>query len=322
MIVSFNDVSIERGKFMFARIINPLAILLLVASTAVAQKTYPPKLPGAEAIVYKSIGDVELKMYLYRPADLKRTDLERADLKPTDKKAAIVFFFGGGWRGGSPQQFEQQCRYLADRGMVAVTADYRVSSRHKVTAKDCVSDAKSAVRYLRTNAARLGIDPDRIVAAGGSAGGHLAACTGVLAGFDTEGEDLSISSVPNAMVLFNPALVLAPIEGKPPLDKERMAGLEARMGVSPEKLSPYHQIASEVPPTIIFHGEKDTTVPFETAEKFDAKMRANKNSCKLVGYPGESHGFFNYGRKENKSYNATVAEMDRFLVELKYLEAR
>lgn len=297
---------------MFARVINPIIMLLLLASTAIAQKTYPPKLPGSEAIPYKTIGDVELKMYLYQPDEHKATD----------KRAAIVFFFGGGWRSGSPQQFEQHCRHLAGRGMVAVTADYRVSSRHEVTAKDCVSDAKSAVRYLRANAERLGIDPDRIVAAGGSAGGHLAACTGVITGFDTEGEDLSVSSVPNAMVLFNPALVLAPIEGKPPLDKQRMASLEARMGVSPEKLSPYHQLTGKAPPTIIFHGEADTTVPFETATKFDAKMRANKNACKLVGFPGEPHGFFNHGRKGNKSYNATIAEMDRFLVELKFLESR
>src|SRR6185503_1822467 len=119
--------------------------------------------------------------------------------KPTDKSPAIVFFFGGGWTNGSPGQFEEHCKHLGSRGLVAITADYRVASRQQVKAVSCVADAKSAIRYVRKEAARLGIDPDRIVAGGGSAGGHIAACTGTIDGFDEAGEDKSISSVPNAM---------------------------------------------------------------------------------------------------------------------------
>ena len=158
-----------------------VAIGLLVsfgfASVVMAQdkkgaKAYPPKLPGAEVETYKMVGDTKLNLYIYYPPGHKATD----------KRAAIVFFFGGGWTNGSPGQFEQHCKHLASRGMVAMTADYRVASRQQVKAVSCVADAKSAIRYVRKEAARLGVDPNRIVAGGGSAGGHIAACTGVDSG--------------------------------------------------------------------------------------------------------------------------------------------
>ena len=85
-----------------------------------------------------------------------------------------------------------------------MTADYRVASRHAAKVVDCIKDAKSAVRWIRTNAARLGIDPNRIVAGGGSAGAHIAAAAANIRDFDEPGEDRSTSSVPNALVLFNP----------------------------------------------------------------------------------------------------------------------
>ena len=92
-------------------------------------------------------------------------------------------------------------------------ADYRVRSRHNTLAVTCVEDGKSAVRWIRKNAERLGIDPNRIAAGGGSAGGHVAACAGVVPGLDAANESVEISSVPNALALFNPAMMLAPIEG-------------------------------------------------------------------------------------------------------------
>src|SRR6516164_1598646 len=116
--------------------------------------------------------------------DLKISISFPDDWKPSDKRPAIVFFFGGGWTQGTVQQFAPQSAYLARRGMVAARADYRVKSRHQVTPDVCVEDAKSAVRWLRKNAATLGIDPEKVVAAGGSAGGHIAACTATIPGFE------------------------------------------------------------------------------------------------------------------------------------------
>jgi len=114
--------------------------------------------------------------------------------KLTDYALAVVFFFGGGWREGNPAQFVKHCEYLSAREMVAIVADYRVKSRHAVPAKDCVSDAKSAIRWVRENASEFGIDNNRIAAGGGSAGGYLAAACATLPKFDDDIENNTSSS--------------------------------------------------------------------------------------------------------------------------------
>ena len=90
--------------------------------------------------------------------------------------------------------------------MVAICAEYRIKSKHGTTPFECVDDGKSAVRWIREHADDLGIDPNKIVAAGGSAGGHVAACTAVINGYETNSENMDISSKPNALVLFNPVI--------------------------------------------------------------------------------------------------------------------
>lgn len=288
-----------------------LAIALQGSAQEKGKKSreYPPKLAGATAFVYKTIGDVKLNIYRYTPPDFKSTD----------KRPAIVFFFGGGWQAGSPQQFQHHCEYLASRGMVAMTADYRVASRHGVKVVDCVRDAKSAIRWVRKWAPNWGIDPDRIAAGGGSAGGHLAAACGVIKGLEEEGEDLSISSVPNALVLFNPAVALAAIDGVPSLNEKQVGDLRQRTGVDPQQVSPYHHIAAAAPPTIIFHGQADSTVPYRTVEAFAKSMQKAGNRCELVGYEGQQHGFFNYGRGNGQYFQLTTVKMDEFLASLGYV---
>jgi acetyl esterase/lipase len=291
-----------------------IATLFSLGSLLIGQERasggYPPNMPEAKVEVYKSIGDVKLNMYIFAPEGHK----------PADQRPAIVFFFGGGWQSGTPGQFHQQCRYLASRGMVAMAADYRVRSRHSTPAVRCVADGKSAIRWVRAHSKRLGIDPNRIAAGGGSAGGHVAACTATIEPFDEANEDKSVSSKPNALALFNPALVLAPVGGESPFGADMMAGLAERMGVDPVALSPYHHVKKGNPPTIIFHGKADTTVPYRTAELFAAAMKKAGNDCELHGYDGETHGFFNFGRGGGKAYAQTVAEMDRFFVRLGYLQ--
>jgi acetyl esterase/lipase len=229
-----------------------------------------------------------------------------------------VFFFGGGWTSGSPKQFEHQCRYLARRGMVAMTADYRVRSRHAANVPQCIADAKSAVRWVRTHAKRLGIDPKRIAAGGGSAGGHLAAAAGLIEGFDEPGEEGAISSVPNALVLFNPAAALAPFDGSRPFDSRRDAGIRERLGDDPKAVSPAHHVRAGAPPTIIFFGTDDRLL--EGARFMQQRMEAEGNRCALRTWEGLPHGFFNWGRYENRPFVETMRAADEFLTSLGYLE--
>lgn len=257
--------------------------------------------------VYKSVGGTRLALDIF----------EDSKTKNNKRRPAIVFFFGGGWSTGSLKQFEPQARYLASRGMVAITADYRVRSRHQSKIVDSVADARSAMRWVRANAERLGIDPNRIAAAGGSSGGHLAASTAFISEFDDSREDKRISAVPNALVLFNPALVLAPLPGYR-FKTSNAAPDRAFFGAEPSKLSPAHHIKASGPPTIIFHGQSDTTVPYETAQAFTDKMKASANDCKLIGYPGQGHGFFNNDPWRTRTLIAT----DEFLVSLGWLKGQ
>lgn len=284
---------------------------LMTPRLASAQsRDYPPDFPEAQAEVYKQVGDVELNLWIFEPA-----------LHGREPRPAIVFFFGGGWKSGSPAQFQQHCRYLSRQGMVAIVADYRVRERHQTLAEECVADAKSAIRWVRQNSERLGVDPNRIVAAGGSAGGHLAACTAVIDGFDEPSESLEVSSTPNAMALFNPAVVLAPYEGVD-VSEEKQADLAARIGVPAKQISPIHHLRRGLPPTIIFHGEDDPTVGFNTVRRYTEVNEKLGNRCELVGYAGASHGFFNFGRGgvPGEHYLDTVSRLHEFLGSLGYID--
>jgi acetyl esterase/lipase len=266
--------------------------------------TYPPSLPDTTVETYKEIDHVALNVWIFPPG---------GKITPGARRPAIVFFFGGGWSNGSPAQFERQSRYLAERGMVAMVADYRVASRHHVKPAACVADAKSCIRWIRKNADRLGIDPNRLVAAGGSAGGHLAVATETLPGLDESGEDTSVSAVPNATILFNPVVVFGTFPGLEEPNYSKNFTPE-KLGCASDAISPLHHVTGHLPPTLILHGRADSTVPYATVEAFTAEMKKKGNRCGLVGYDGQSHGFFN-----NSKYAETLAEADKFLVSLGYL---
>src|SRR3954454_23798257 len=109
--------------------------------------------PPVKKIVYKRAGGWELALHVFEPAGQE----------PAAKRPAIVFFHGGAWAIGDANQFYYQCDYLARRGMWAASADYRLTSPGAgIKIDDIVLDAKDAIRYVRSHAGELGIDPDRI----------------------------------------------------------------------------------------------------------------------------------------------------------------
>ena len=281
------------------------SLILLV----LAANLFPTICPGqvqkfedARPEIYKIASDTELHIHIF--------ESEGHDVKK-GQRPAIVFFFGGGWTGGTPAQFEQHARYLAQRGMVAAVADYRVKSRQKTSPRECVADGKSAVRYLRQNAKRLGIDPDKIAAGGGSAGGHVAATTGMCDELDDPNDPMeeSISSKSNALVLFNPVYDNGP-EGYG----------HGRVKEWFPAISPAHNISKDDPPAIVFLGSKDKLIPVATAEKFQADMKKVGLKSELHVYEGQPHGFFNEKRGGPEIFADTLRKMDAFLASLGYLE--
>jgi acetyl esterase len=250
-----------------------------------------------EQILYKQIDTTKLLMKVYSP--------EKIDNK--QKYPAIVFFFGGGWNSGKISQFEPHANYFSKRGMVCFLVDYRVTSRHKSTPFESLKDAKSAIRYIRQNAAKFHIDSSKMVASGGSAGGHLAAATALIDGYNEDSDDTSISCKPNALVLFNPVI-----------DNGPSGYGYARIGDAYQNFSPLHNIKKGAPPTIIFQGTNDNLIPVETVQNYQTVMKKEGSRCELLLYEGKEHGFFNYNKFEN--YKNTVAEADLFLQSLGYLK--
>lgn len=238
----------------------------------------------------------------------KQTDLDLAidypaDWKQTDKRPAIVFFFGGGWENGTIKAFERQAKYFASRGLVASRADYRVKSRHGVTPTDCVDDARAAVRYLRENAETLGIDPDRIVASGGSAGGHIAACTTLKPVTD---EASKIPSTANALILFNPVLRFGP---------QMLAKVNHDESVG-KAISPILYLGKESPPTLILFGTSDVLI--KQGEEFLARSKDVGCRSEMLVAEQQPHGFFH----RSPWYEKTLYRADEFLESLGYVQGK
>jgi len=272
-----------------------LAVVFSFADQAQAGSENEP----TRKVTYKTVGDVGLDLWVFEPTDHK----------PADARPAVVLFFGGGWKGGTPAQFAPHAAYLASRGMVAVVAEYRVASTHGTTPIECVKDAVSAMRYVRKHAAAMGIDPQRIAAGGGSAGGHLAAATATVTAFTEAGEDASVSCLPDALVMFNPVFDNGP------------GGYgHDRVKAYWQRFSPLHNIAEGIPPSVTFLGTEDDLVPVAAAEKWKQKVEAVGGRADVHLYEGAGHGFFNASRAGGKYFRDTVEKTDRFFASLGWIE--
>jgi acetyl esterase/lipase len=286
-----------------------LFVIVIWFFTGLTYSQVPDNKPVFQTKVYKTIGLTKLKLYIIQLT-------ERHD---AEKLAAIVLFHGGGFNESPVWQFKAQSQYLVEKGMVVILASYRTNNR----LFDCVADSKSAIRWVRKHAIELGIDENRIAAGGGSSGGYLAACTGLVKDFDERKEDLSISSVPNALVLFNPALDLPAhlsdttkrLERPTHHAKKLVRCLKGRA----IEISPFHYIAEGAPPTIIFQGTADKSVNFNQAIRFCEEMKKYGNNCDVVLYEGRDHGFFfkYYG---DEDFISTMEYTVKFLTALGYIK--
>jgi acetyl esterase/lipase len=241
------------------------------------------KLPD-EIRVYKRIGNVELDAHIFHPKTLSINN----------KHAAYLFFHGGSWAIGAPEWGYNNCQRFALEGMVAISFEYRLRDVHGTYVADAVSDAFSAISWVRENAKELEIDTEKIVAAGFSSGAHLAACTAMIDGSDFFGNNQKFSSKPNALILQSAAY-----------------SIDKRGSDSPkvpfELLSPMNNIKSKMVPVLMFHGEFDDIVPFDEFELFIDKMKQADNDFTYTTFKG---GHFFYGPESNK----IVDEMsDEFL---------
>lgn len=250
-------------------------------------------------VLYKEIDTTKLFMEVYQPVNIDSAK----------KYPAIVFFFGGGWIEGSMKQFEPQATYFSQRGMVCFLVDYRIRNKHKTSPFESVKDAKSAIRYIRANANKFHIDTLKIVASGGSAGGHLAAATALITDYNENTDNRSVSCIPNALALFNPVIDNGP--GGYGYD---------RIGKAYQTFSPMHNIKMGAPPTILFLGTNDNLIPIQTAKNYQEAMEQVNSRCELHLYEGQPHGFFNY--KNIEYYKKTVATLDEFLQLLGYINKK
>jgi acetyl esterase/lipase len=280
---------------MMKSLLLPLAILFLAPLTLLsaadkkpAANRIAPTAPGKKLIYKRSAGEPrELEVYFPPNHD-----------PATAKVPGVLLFHGGGWSGGNLNQFRAACEYLANRGLVAATANYRMLSRDEAKQlpkgesrkRVCITDAKSAIRWFKQHALELGIDPQRIITGGGSAGGHIAVLATTNPHLNDAADPKGIDTSVVAYLLFNPAFS--------PDDKQ-----DAEVDAFP-------YLKPGFPPAIAFFGTRDTWKPGWDAVQARLTSLGNKTTV-LELADGQGHSFFN--KEPWKSLTFIAA--DRFLVE-------
>ena len=282
-----------------ARGAEKMAACWFEALTRVMEK--PKQSFHPRIVPYKQVGNSQLTLHVFAPPD-----------KPApESRPAIVFFFGGGWKVGTPVQFYPECAHFAAEGLVAISADYRIATVHKTTPFESVADGKSAIRWIRQHAKELGIDPQRIIAAGASAGGHVAAATGMVPGLDDPGEDHAVSSKPNALLLWYAVVDNGPEGYGYPL-----------VGARYREISPLHNVTSNLPPTLFFLGTKDALIPVQTAVSFKQRIEETGGRCDLKLFEGARHGIYEYRKGDSPLRHEALSAADDFLASLGFLPAK
>jgi len=240
------------------------------ALTTTVVDTIDP-LAGAESFVYRDGALEPMRLYVFKPAGWSSRD----------RRAAFVFFFGGGWTHGTPERSAMWGKFAASLGMVGIVPDYRTKERFNTSPLAAVADGRAALHWVQSHAEGLGLASDTIIVGGDSSGGHVALWTTI-----TENPPGSIASEaprdkPAALILFSAVSDTSLQTGYTPF----------RFADNATALSPWHQLDKKMPPILAFHGDADRTVPFRQAVALSDKLKATGNQCELVVVPGGDHGF-------------------------------
>lgn len=299
---SFLSVGRLVGAMLFS-----LALLLMPSPGATANATGATIRAASTGSGAAGLSEITQSVVTYKTVDGKELDLLVWRLTSTsadDRLPAIVFFHGGGWAGGEAGLFGPQAKYLASRGMVAISVSYRTLG--PIIADE---DGIDAWNFIHDHAPELRVDPKRMVAAGGSAGGQMALATGFL---DLPNTDPS--KRPAAIAVTNPVSnTTANYPGG--YGRNRFTSDETARAYSP-----FHGIQPGRPPLLILHGTSDTTVHRKNSTDFVNAMRVAGNDATLVTYNGIGHGFYNRQEERyNRYFYETTREMDAFLQRLGFL---
>ena len=250
-------------------------------------------------IVYRTVvadqkhdakGKRELYLHVFEPKDWQRGQ----------KRSCFVVIHGGGWTGGEPRRMYPFAAHFANQGMVGISVNYRLMDPEVGdTVFDAVIDARSAIRFIKANHEELGIDVDRMVVSGASAGGHLAAATAMFGDVNAEDDPVGIDATPRALVLLFPVI-----------DTSSEGYGQTKIGNQWEKISPLHRVVQGLPPTLLFHGTGDTVTPYDGAVRFTERMKENHNQCELVSHEGGRHGYLMF---DGSLFQQSLGRIESFL---------
>ena len=253
----------------------------------------------ADKILYGSLYYIDKPdiSYSYAKRDKVNLKLHFFIPKKSELKSSVLLFHGGGWAFGSSYSLFKICKSLAKEGILCASADYRLALKHDTKVKDSMLDAADAYKWMVKNSEKLNIKKDQIMVGGGSSGGHLAASLAMIPDEKNETYDNI-----KAMILFNPALNTSALNAEIPENiDERRKNLwlyvrklfEGKF----EDLSPSNFIRSDLPPSIIFHGEKDKTIPIFLIEDFTREMKEKGNQVDLLKWKDNGHQFYRWDKK-------------------------
>jgi acetyl esterase/lipase len=244
---------------------------------------------GDSLLTFRTVGTTPLKMRRVRPAGWDKSK----------RLPAIIMYFGGGWGGDCAGEFKWMKNYFVEQGFVVLIAEYRLGAPIEQKA---IPDSKAAVRWVRANADSLGIDPRKIIALGSSAGGHLAAATGTVKGYELTGENLAISSRPDCIISLWPVMDLT-------------KAFSNMTSVDPKLVSPAWTLSDTVPPTLVMTGGNDPYI--SGVKQFNTNAAAYTFVHQYKEYPNAGHdfGFRPVGAtdKGNAGEDSTIAWSMAFL---------